>query len=458
MPLSISKETIKKYDVPGPRYTSYPTAPTWNQDVTETTYQQKLKAFGKTNKTLSVYVHIPFCQSMCTFCACSVIIRRHDRKYGDEYLDYLSKEIDLIGNNIGRRMPVKQFHWGGGTPTFLEDDQLQTLFWKFNKAFDIDLNGEIAIEIDPRTTDKNTIKILRSLGFNRISFGVQDFNVEVQKSVNRIQPYELVKDVYEWCRSLKFYSINFDLIYGLPHQNEESFKDTVDKVIEMRPDRIALYSFAYLPSIKRHQQKINIDDLPSSDRKLNIFLQAQKQFLEGGYQAIAMDHFALKDDELAKSFNAGSLYRNFMGYTVKPADEFVGFGVTSIGFLENLFIQNHKILKDYYADITAGKLPVERGLLLSKDDQIRKWIIHSLMCRFQINTQKFKDRFHCDFNQYFAQEQPHIKICLEDQLLVNENDVFKVTELGKIFIRNICMGFDCYLRQKNSQTTFSKTI
>lgn len=454
----IDKSTIQKFDIAAPRYTSYPTAPVWSDEVDDQVYIQKLMDFGQSNKTLSLYIHVPFCQTMCSFCGCNVVIRKQDEKYGDEYLKYLFKEIDLVAHYIGDKKRVKQFHWGGGTPTYFSEEQIERLFNKVQEKFEIDLNSEIAIEIDPRTINKSKVKKLKALGFNRISMGVQDFDQKVQEAVNRVQPFELVKEFYDWCRQLEFKSVNFDLIYGLPHQTLKSFSDTVAKVIALKPDRIALYSFAYVPWLKKHQNKIDQKALPLNDIKLEIFLKARSQFLDEGYQAIAMDHFALKADELATAFDKGTLYRNFMGYTVKPADEYIGLGLTSISFLENTFIHNQKTLPDYYRLLEENKLPVQRGKILSSDDRMRQWTINALMCQFQIDKQAFERRFHVSFDEYYEKEQAHIRQCIDDQLIDVENERIKVTELGKIFVRNVCMGFDQYLKQENKSMRFSKTI
>jgi len=456
--MAIDKKILLKYDIPGPRYTSYPTAPEWSNDFNETDYSTALKEYGKSRKTLSLYIHIPFCQSLCTFCACSVIIRKLDRKVGDEYLDYLSKEMDLVVEKIGRKMPVKQLHFGGGTPTYFDEEQLERLMNKITESFDVDLNGEIAIEIDPRTIDESKVKKLKSIGFNRVSMGIQDFDEKVQNAVNRIQPLELVKRFDRWCRELNFESINYDLIYGLPFQTVESFQGTVDEVAKLRPDRIALYSFAYVPWLKKHQQKIPVDTLPSNDEKIQIFLNAREKLLEAGYMAIAMDHFALEGDELSKAFKGGLLYRNFMGYTVKPAEEYIGLGITSIGFLEKTFIQNQKTIKEYYASIENDQLPAVRGKRLNEDDIIRQWTINALMCQFKVDKTLFRQLFEETFNVYFHQEQDHLARCVEEGLLSLSTESIEVTELGKLFIRNICTGFDYYLRQKGAHKKFSQTV
>lgn len=458
MSVQITKELLLKYEKPGPRYTSYPTAPEWSADVTEAIYQDKLTDFSLSNRTLSLYVHIPFCRTLCSFCGCNVVIRPHDEKHGNQYLDYLFRELELVEQWIGRKRKIKQFHWGGGTPTFLTEGQIERLFKRYTEVFDIDFNGEIAIEIDPRTIDRSKVAKLRELGFNRVSMGVQDFDAQVQESVNRRQPFEIVKEFYDWCRELKFNSVNFDLIYGLPYQTPETMKKTVEQVLALRPDRIAFYSFAYVPWLKAHQSKIDESRLPSSDQKVEIFLNSREQLLKGGYDAIAMDHFALADDELAKSFRAGTLYRNFMGYTVKPADEYIGMGMTSIGFLENCYFQNHKTLPDYFAALDRNEIPIERGKILSEDDIIRRWVINSLMCQFKADKNAFAQQFGKKFDEYFRDEAAHLNQCVSDGLIAVDGNVICATELGKIFIRNVCMGFDWYLRQADGHKRFSKTI
>ena len=454
----ITKETLRKYDIPGPRYTSYPTAPEWSTDVTTSIYKARLQKFGQSGKTLSLYIHIPFCESLCYFCGCNMAIRKSDEKYGDEYLNFLFTEMDLLARAIGSKKCVRQLHWGGGTPTFLNESQMEQLFKNLQKNFHLEANAEIAIEVDPRTITHSKLKKLHELGFNRISLGVQDFDQDVQNAINRIQPFDMVKNCAQWCRELNFHSVNFDLIYGLPHQTTESFKKTIDHVLTLKPDRIALYSFAYVPWLKKHQSKMNEENLPGADEKLEIFLQSRRAFLQNGYQAIAMDHFALKTDEMSQAFNEGVLYRNFMGYTVKPADEYIGLGVSSIGFLENTYVQNYKTLPQYYESLNQNQLPVERGKVLSVDDKIRQWTINSLMCRFEIDKREFKNFFELEFDGYFHEEQPHLARCGEDQLISRFDDKIKVTELGKIFIRNVCMGFDSYLRQPRAQRRFSRTV
>ncbi len=456
--MKIDKATILKFDKPGPRYTSYPTAPEWSEDVNCATYHAKLVQFGQSQKTLSLYVHIPFCESLCYFCGCTMNVRKTEQQYGDEYLDHLEKEIDLVAAQIKTKPIIRQLHWGGGTPSFLTEEQMVRLYQKIAQTFAIDPSGEIAIEVDPRRVTRSKVETLRGLGFNRISIGLQDFDKDVQEHVNRIQPFVMVEQFNRWCRAVNFSSINFDLIYGLPYQTTASFAATVKQVLSLRPDRIALYSFAYVPWLKKHQGKLNQEKLPSIDQKLEIFLSARDAFLQRGYQAIAMDHFALKEDELSQAFNQGVLHRNFMGYTVKPADEYIGLGPSAIGFLEKTFFQNYKTIPEYYRFLAQGQLPIERGKELSADDDIRQWVIKSLICQFMIDKKVFETQFQTDFDSYFAQEQPHIQKCLTDGLIAIEEQRILVTDLGKIFVRNICMGFDWYLRQEKSHQRFSKTV
>lgn len=456
--MHIDKQTILKLDKPGPRYTSYPTAPEWREDVKAHTYGQKLESFGKSDKTLSLYVHIPFCESLCYFCACNTNIRKTDEKHGDKYLKHLFKEIDLVCQHIGRKARIRQLHWGGGTPSYLSERQMERLSAKIKDCFNINSDEEIAIEVDARRVSRSKLETIRKLGFNRISIGIQDFNKAVQENINRILPFELAEQFFTWCRELQFESINFDLVYGLPFQTPETFRETVQQVMTLKPDRIALYSFAFVPWLKKHQNKLDVAHFPGNDQKLDIFLNSREQFLKHGYEAIAMDHFALKEDELAKAFRAGSLYRNFMGYTVKPADEYIGLGATAIGFLEKAFFQNYKTIPKYYRFLKQSELPIERGKVLTEDDQIRQWTIHRLMCRFELDKMKFRETFHRDFDDYFLEEQSHIQQCVDDRLLTVTTNQLKVTDSGKIFIRNICMGFDWYLRQKSAHKKFSRTV
>lgn len=460
----LSKDIIEKFNIPGPRYTSYPTAPEWTKDFPVTAYFDSLTEIGRLNAPISLYIHIPFCESMCYYCGCTVVIRKKNTpEIGDEYLRYIRKELELVAGRIGRRVTLSQFHIGGGTPNFLSNDQLDELMSSVRRHFDIDPDGEIAIEVDPRHITKEKLNHIRRQGFNRVSMGIQDFTAEVQQAINRIQPFEMVREATEQMRELGFHSINFDLIYGLPYQTVLNFESTVEKVITLRPDRIALYSYAHVPWLKSHQTLLPKEAIPSPKEKLDIFVQAKDQLLQNGYTAIAMDHFALSEDRLSKAFLNGTLYRNFMGYTLRPTNDFIGIGMSAIGFAQSRYIQNTKLLNEYYAALDKGTLPVERGLVLSEDDRIRQWVITSVMCRFQIDKKEFENIFGVSFDRYFAAEQQHIAQCCKDELVEINGSTILVSPLGKYFVRNICMGFDRYLTKSSSPASssaprFSQTI
>lgn len=455
--MQLTRKTIQRYNTQGPRYTSYPTAPTWSSDVNSNIYTDKLKVLGQTDKPISLYIHIPFCQKMCYFCGCMVKIRERTNPIGNDYLTLLKKEIELVAQNLGQKQTVLQFHIGGGTPNFLNETQMEQLLRIIKKHFNLDSNGEIAIEVDPRTVSLDQVRHYRELGFNRISMGIQDFEPKVQEAINRIQPFDLVKNIYNECRKQNYTSINFDLIYGLPLQTEDSFLKTAQLVTKLKPDRIAFYSFAHVPWLKKHQKLIKTEDLPSADQKLNIFLKSRKHFLNSSYDAIAMDHFALNSDEMATAFKKGELFRNFMGYTLKYTEDFIGLGMSSIGYVKDTFIQNTKDLKKYKSALNQNKLPTSGGKILSDDDLKRQWVIHQLMCHFTCNKKDFEHRFKEKFDTYFAAEVTHLKNCQEEGLIEHTETTITATNLGQFFIRNVCMGFDAYLGEEVEQR-FSQTV
>ncbi len=353
---------------------------------------------------------------------------------------------------------VQQLHWGGGTPTFLNLEQISRLFQLIEKYFNINFEGELSIEIEPRTVDRDQLQLLRNLGFNRISMGVQDFDEKVQNAINRVHDFEKVKEIKEICDDLKFNSINLDLIYGLPFQTLEGYKETVKKVLLLKPDRVALYSFAHLPWLKSHHKKISEESLPNADEKLSIFLMASEAFSSGDYQRIAMDHFALKTDEMSIAFREGRLNRNFMGYTVLPTENIIGFGASSIGYVEGGYFQNEKSLIDYYKGVDDTCFGIEKGLNLDEDDLIRRELISELMCHFELNRHRFSEKFNIEFDEFFDFEKEHLEKCVREGLCEDDGQVIKVTELGKLFVRNIAMGFDAYLRDKGQHRRFSKVI
>ncbi len=452
---TLTPDIIQKFDVPGPRYTSYPTAPQWHTGFGEKEY---LSVLNKGSQSLSLYVHVPFCVSMCYYCGCTVIIRKDKTQVGDLFLDYLAKEVSLVAAALGARMPVRQFHIGGGTPNFLTAVQLERLVGIMTAAFDFESGMEQAIEIDPRTVTPDIPKALARLGFNRVSMGIQDFDHDVQVAINRIQPYEMVENLFAALREAGIASINADLIYGLPRQHETQFAKTIAQIIQLKPDRIALYSYAHVPWLKSHQNLIKQEELPTPPQKMALFLASSKALSAGGYQAIAMDHFALETDDMAKAYLSGTLHRNFMGYTVKPADDYIGFGPSAIGHMQGNYAQNVKELKAYYASLDSGVLPVERGMAMSEDDRIRQWVIQSLMCRFYVRKSEFLDLFGVSCDTYFHDLAEHLAYCEREGLLLISNTDWTVTDLGRFFVRNICMGFDAYFKPAQSENRFSRTV
>ena len=440
-----------KFNQPAPRYTSYPTAPEWG-DLTPETYRKKLLELGE--GPLSLYFHIPFCKTMCLYCGCSVVLNRKPENE-EQYVDYLMREIELVTELIGKKRVV-QLHFGGGTPTKLSIPLFARLFEKIRTSFALDFSKEIAIEIDPRTADEEKLRFLRKLGFNRVSFGVQDTNWEVQKAVKRRQSLEMTVETYRLARAMGFDVVNIDLIYGLPHQTVETFRKTVSDILEMRPDRIALFSYAKVPWLKKHQLAIKEETLPSTEEKFQIYEEAREKFTEAGYVAIGMDHFALEEDEITECFRNRTLGRNFQGYTAQLSDEMLGFGVTSIGCVRDTYVQNLKDLPSYYAALDAGLLPAHRGKVSTEEDLLRKWVVHTLMCTFEIDKKAFKARYGHDFDAHFAEEQDRLAELEAEGLIRLRPDKIVATELGELLIRVVAMTFDAYVKQGNAQ--FSKVV
>jgi oxygen-independent coproporphyrinogen-3 oxidase len=435
---------LTRFNCPAPRYTSYPTAPNW-KDFAAHDYVSLLR---QDHSPLSLYVHIPFCASMCLFCGCSVILNRKEEKEV-EYVDYLLKEISLLRSLLPHKPKVAQLHFGGGTPTKLANPLLERIMTALHESFDI--SGEIAIEIDPRTAT-NKLPFLKSLGFNRVSFGVQDTDPAVQEAVRRRQSEALTRATFLEAKALGFQEINIDLIYGLPKQTQESFHKTVSTILELKPDRIALFSYAKIPWLKEHQKAIPDSDLPSTEEKFAIYTSARRRFIEAGYVAIGMDHFALSTSELARSYHQKTLSRNFQGYTVKSTETLLGLGVTSIGYTQHSYTQNHKDLKTYYEALSQNTLPTYRGHLLTLDDHIRKWVIHTLMCRFELDKQLFQTLFHMPFDSYFK----NVDLSPVSDLIEVSEGFLRVNPQGELLIRNIAMLFDAYL--KPVENHFSQSI
>jgi oxygen-independent coproporphyrinogen III oxidase len=458
--LAVTMDLLRKYDRPGPRYTSYPTAVEFHAGFDAAAYRANLaEAASRSDQPLSLYVHLPFCEERCTFCGCMVVITKK-RDVAATYLHYLKRELAMLGAALSGRRRVVQYHWGGGTPTYLSPAQIADLHQTVATHFDVDSNGEVAIEVDPRVTTFEQLDLLRQLGFNRLSMGVQDFAPAVQAAVNRVQPVEMTRALFDHARRLGFGSINIDLIYGLPLQTRASFASTVDTVLSMRPDRVAVYSFALVPWIRAHQKGLPMADLPGPETKLELFVEAMERFVTAGYRQIGMDHFALPDDDLAKASEAGRLHRNFMGYTTRPAPDMVGAGVSAIGDVSGAFAQNVKPLAAYYAALDAGQFPIERGYQLDRDDHLRRFVITELMCNFRVRQADVFERFGVILPGYFALEIDElIQGPVADGFLRITSDVLEVTQQGRLFVRNIAMHFDRHLRRKASTApVFSKTI
>ncbi len=452
------KSLLGKFDTSGPRYTSYPTAPQWKNSFGNDDYLATIGMASKqTDEPLSIYVHYPFCKKLCYFCGCNKEISNNESK-ANFYLDCIEKEIELIFSRLDQRRTVSQIHWGGGTPSIMTLDQTRRSFEMLSKRFEIDPQAEIAMELDPRTTDKGKLHLLKSLGFNRISYGVQDVNDEVQRAINRDQSEQVTKQLYHDSRELGFEGVNLDLVYGLPKQTLELFKKTIQCITQLRPDRIALYSYAHLPQKLAGQRLIEDSWLPGSGEKLNMFLHAQSMLLDAGYVHIGMDHFILPEDELAVAQANGKLRRNFMGYTVKAAQDWVGFGMSAISFIENTFTQNIAKIKSYQAGIETNGLAIERGMKLSQDDLIRQFVISELMCNFQLDFSELNKRFSINSQTYFSNELSELEPFSKDDLVKIGDNKIEISEIGKIFIRNIAMIFDTYLKTSSNQVQYSKTI
>jgi oxygen-independent coproporphyrinogen III oxidase len=454
-------ELIRRYDRPGPRYTSYPTAVEFHEGFGHPEYAACLEAAaGRRNDALSLYVHIPFCESRCAYCGCAVVATKK-RDVAATYLDYLAREITMLAGALGGRRRVVQYHWGGGTPTYLTPSQIVRLDGLVRRHFDVAADAEQAIEIDPRVTTREQLTLLRRLGFNRLSFGVQDFSQLVQQAIHRHQSETETRVLYWFARKLGFASINFDLVYGLPRQTVPSFERTLASVTEMLPDRIAVYSYAHVPWLRPNQKVIDPLDLPGADAKRALLASAVDAFTLAGYDPIGMDHFALPDDDLAVAARERRLHRNFMGYTTRPAADSVALGISAIGDVHGAFAQNHKTLARYYQAIDEGHFPIERGYLVTADDRVRRYVITQLMCNFHLDLNDVSARFDVTAAEYFAAELAALRAPggpVSDGLLEIGEDSLTVTPRGRLFVRNVCMAFDRYLAAHEGRPVFSRTI
>lgn len=460
----LNESLLEKYSTNIPRYTSYPTAPEWNEEFKIKDYLEACEKANLNKTPVSLYFHLPFCESHCYFCACNVVISKK-KEIVSVYLDHLKKEIDYLSQLTSKERIVEQIHLGGGTPTYFSPDELSKLYHFIEERFNISKYCEISVEVDPRVTEYEHLKVLSDLGFNRLSMGIQDFDTTVQEAVNRIQPYDQTYKLFSLARELGFNSINVDLIYGLPNQSLEKFAKTIDLIIKLNPDRIALFNFAYLPELFPHQAKYLLDhSLPDQKEKIKIFKHAVNSLIENGFIFIGLDHFAKPDDELEIARKNKTLHRNFQGYTTKSLCDLYGLGITAISHIQNTYSQNIKKLNPYYEKLDLNEIPIFRGIVLNKDDLLRKEIIMKILCHGEVIKSEIEDKYDIDFNQYFSYELEKLKEFENDGLLRlqvtgHRSQVIQVTPLGQFFLRNIACVFDYYLNKKNGkQRIFSKAI
>ena len=454
----ISPEFLALYNRPGPRYTSYPTAPVWREDFGPDDLERAYEQADASRNPVSIYMHLPFCESLCLFCACNVVITK-DHGVAAPYLTTLKREIEHVSQRVSRSRSVVQFHWGGGTPTYLTAAQMEDLFGFTAERFSFARDAEIGIEVDPRVTTVQHLEALSRLGFNRLSMGIQDFDPEVQRAVKRVQPLEMTSELIDRARSLGFESINVDLIYGLPYQTADRFARTVDEVLGLAPDRIALFSYAHVPWIRKQQGSLAAS-LPEGMEKFRIFCAAIEKFLRAGYLYIGMDHFAKPGDELAVAQERRSLHRNFQGYTTKAGADLYGMGVSAISAIGSTYAQNYRELPRYRETVDRRGIATMRGYRLSEDDRLRRALITRLLCHAVIRKSEISREFGIDFDDYFAAELARLHPFLADRLIELNPDEIRVTFLGRIFIRNLAMIFDPYLEKQHlaEQPLFSKTL
>ncbi len=458
---AVTPDLLSRFDIPGPRYTSFPTADRFVEAFDPDDYtlalQQRKSYSGARPLPLSLYIHVPFCESLCYYCACNKIVTKHHEK-GAQYLDYLRREVAMHTAHCGKGQVVSQLHLGGGTPTFFNDDELRQLMALMREHFKLDPAGEYSVEVDPRTVSNERLLALKEMGFNRLSFGVQDFDPDVQKAVHRVQPAEQVFALVAEARRLGFVSINVDLIYGLPKQTPQSFARTLEQVNALRPDRIALYAYAHLPERFKPQRRIESADLPMGQDKLNMLSSAIDAFMGAGYVYVGMDHFALPDDSLAIAKRQGRLHRNFQGYSTQPDCDLIALGVSAIGKVGATYSQNVKTLEEYYDAIDAGQLPVQRGLALSRDDMVRRAVIMAVMCQGAVLFEPMEQAWLISFREYFAPEMKALDEMQKNGLLTCDEEGFQVTALGWFFVRGVAMLFDRYLQADKTRARFSRII
>ena len=457
--IDFDRELIEKLPSNGPRYTSYPTADRFTAEFGAQNYTAALeqRSTGALDKPLSLYIHIPFCNIICFYCGCNKIATK-DKSLADVYIDYLEKETQLLQPHLCGQHRLEQLHFGGGTPTFLSDEQFSRVFEIIGNTFELVNNGEYSIEIDPRKVTAENVKNLARLGLNRMSVGIQDFNPQVQKAVNRIQSEDETRAVIDAARANGFKSVSVDLIYGLPFQTVASIKQTLDQVLSLSPDRLALYHYAHLPHLFMPQRRIDTAAVPGSKEKLDILQYAVQRLTDEGYIFIGMDHFAKPEDELSVALRQGRLQRNFQGYSTYAECDLIGLGVSSIGKVGSVYAQNERELNPYYAKIDKGELPIMRGYKLNKDDILRRALIQALMCRFSVSMLPFEEQYGIRFRDYFAVEMSELKEMENYGLVEIEPQFILVTDKGRFLIRNIAMIFDKHLRTGKTHATYSKTV
>ncbi len=456
MELDFAKFT--KYSKPGPRYTSYPTALEFSDDFKYDDYLKKLESQDK-KRPLSLYFHLPFCKNACYFCGCNVVFTSKEDKMV-RYMDYLKRELKILSKHLNTKREVIQMHFGGGTPTFYTAKQLDIIIKEIKKYFkNFAKDAEISCEIDPRHIDDAQMKVLSKHGFNRVSFGIQDFNEKVQHAVHRVQPYNITKEAMDLARKYKMKSVNVDLIYGLPYQTLETFKETLSLALTLNPDRFAVFNYAHVPWLKKTMRKIDETTLPRPDEKLQIMQYTIDFLTNNGYKMIGMDHFAKPEDELFQAIEKGELHRNFQGYTTKGGADLIGIGLTSIGEGVDYYAQNFKDMASYEEAIDAGKLPFERGVMLSDDDMIRQYVIMELMSNFKLDIERFEKLFDIDFQEYFCDAIEVLQPFVEEELITMDAKHIACSQTGTLLIRNIAMPFDAYMaKHASSSKTFSKTV
>ena len=448
---------LEKYSRPGPRYTSYPTAPYFHSEFTEADWVAELQASQRPERALSLYYHIPFCDTLCYYCGCNMVATG-DYNKAYKYLDYLDREMSRMGELVDLSRPVKQLHWGGGTPTYLRPQDIRRLMASIRSRFQIAEDAEVGCEADPRELSRDHLLALREVGFNRLSIGVQDLDERVQKAVNRVQPEGMIKEVYNWARELGFASINMDLIVGLPHQSVASFSRTLDKVLTWAPDRFAVFAYAHVPWMKKHQKLILEKDLPDFSTRLELQQLIHDSMAAAGYINIGLDHFAKPEDEMVKAQQSKTLWRNFQGYTTHKDCDIYAFGASGISQTPDVYMQTEKNVRKYEELIAAGHLPVERGLRLSREDQIRRDVITRVMCDLEIDIPAFEQSWGIEFAGHFAEAIADLQPLAADDLIVLQPQRIAVTEMGRLFLRNIAMCFDAYLKQASQeQPRYSRT-